>query len=125
MFGVKYVDTIGIHYILDDADLDGYNMPWVDGKFKSFKDKKLLLTQKEEYKVVTEDLYSNLEGLVMMKKGTILLETKYNYEDSLGNTYLLSLDTIENKLEGVYGDSVGLRFEEHKRNNELYTVELP
>lgn len=125
MFLDGYVDTMGNHYILHDEDLDDYNMSWVDGKFKSFKDKKLLLVQKEEYKVVKEDIYSYYNCNIVLKKGTVLLETEYNYEDSLGIQYHLSSDTIENKLEGVYGDSVTLHFEEHKCNNELYKVELP
>lgn len=121
-----YEDTLGVRYLLYAKDLDDYDMSWVDGKFKSFKDKKLLLTQKEEYKVVKEDLYSNLEGLVMMKKGTILIHCSLNtYKDSLGNAYRLSSDIIENKLEGVYGASVGFNFEEHKLNHKLYKVELP
>lgn len=125
VFVDRYIDTIGTEYILHESDLDGYNMSWVDGKFKSFKDKKLLLVQKEEYKVVKEDIYSYYNCNIVLKKGTVLLETEYNYEDSLGIQYHLSSDTIENKLEGVYGDSVTLHFEEHKCNNELYKVELP
>lgn len=124
MFLDGYVDTMGNHYILHDEDLDDYNMSWVEGKFKSFKDKDLLLVQKENYKVVKEDIYSKY-GNRTHEKGKVLLETEYNHVDSLGNKYRLNPDTIENKLEGIYGDSVGLRFEEHKLNNKLYKVELP
>lgn len=120
----QYEDTLGEVYIVHDELLDDYNMSWVEGKFKSFKDIKLLLIQKEEYKVVKEDLYSNIEGLVMMEKGIILLETKYHYEDSLGNKYCLSSDIIENKLEGIYGASTGFHFEEHRTNNKLYKVTI-
>ncbi|ANT44866.1 hypothetical protein HOR18_gp203 [Staphylococcus phage vB_SscM-1] len=122
-----YTDTVGNLYELHESDLDDYNMSWVDAKFKSFKDKDLLLIQKEEdkYKVVKEDIYFPMDGNSVLEKGTVLIEGSINsYKDSLGNTYRLSLDTIEDKLEGVYG-SVGLRFEEHKLNNKLYKVELP
>uniref|UniRef100_A0AB39C7W2 Uncharacterized protein n=1 Tax=Staphylococcus phage UHP46 TaxID=3234966 RepID=A0AB39C7W2_9CAUD len=57
VFVDRYIDTIGTEYILHESDLDGYNMSWVDGKFKSFKDRIILLVQREEYKVVKEDIY--------------------------------------------------------------------
>ncbi len=119
----QYEDTLGEVYIIHDEHLDDYNMSWVDGKFKSFKDKKLLLVQKEEYKVVKEDIYSKY-GNKIHEKGKVLLETEYNHVDSLGNKYRLNPDTIENKLEGIYGDSVGFHFEEHRANNKLYKVTI-
>ena len=126
LIGDRYVDTTGNKYLLSDKDLDDYNKSWVDDKFKSFKDKGLLLIQKEDkYKVVKEDIYSLVDGNKVLEKGTVLLETEYNYEDSLGERFIINPETVENKLEGIYGDSVGLRFEEHKLNNKLYKVELP
>lgn len=44
-----YKDTLGNLYELNDKDLDVCNMSWVDGKFKSFKDKDLLLIQKNQF----------------------------------------------------------------------------
>ncbi|WBF82260.1 hypothetical protein [Mammaliicoccus virus vB_MscM-PMS2] len=120
-----YEDTLGVRYLLYDRYLDDYNGSWVDGKFKSFKDKKILLIQKEEYKVVKENIHSSIDGSILLEKGTILLETKHNYKNSLGNTYLLSPDTLENKLKEFYIVGIRFHFEEHKRNKELYKVELP
>lgn len=119
----QYEDTLGVVYIIHDDLLDDYNMSWVDGKFKSFKDKEFLLIQKEEYKVVEEDIYSNPD-CVMLKKGTILIETEGGYEDSLGSRYVLHHKTVEDKLEGFYGDSAGFNFDEHKINKELYKVTI-
>lgn len=121
-----YEDTLGVRYLLYDRYLDDYDMSWVDSKFKSFKDKKLLLIQKEEeYKVVKEDIYSLVDGNKVLEKGTVLLETEYNYEDSLGERFIINPETVENKLVGICDYSTGFHFEEHKRNKELYKVELP
>lgn len=124
LIGDRYVDTTGNKYLIDDKDLDDCNMSWVDDKFKSFKDKDLLLIQKEEYKVVKEDLYANL-GNIMLEKGTVLIKTKYNYEDSLGREYILFPDTIENKLIDICDSRTGFHFEGNKRNNKLFKVGLP
>ncbi|ASN67733.1 hypothetical protein 7AX1_107 [uncultured Caudovirales phage] len=84
----------------------------------------LLDNKIEEYKVVKEDVYSNHSCHILLKKGTILLETKGSYEDSLGTRYVLSPKTIEVKLEGFYENGVGFKFEEHKINKELYKIDL-
>lgn len=49
LIGDRYLDTTGNKYLIDDKDLDDCNMPWVDDKFKSFKDKDLLLIQKNQF----------------------------------------------------------------------------
>ena len=120
----QYEDTLGMVYIIHDELLDDYNMSWIDGKFKSFKDRKILLVQKEEYKVVKEDIYSYYNCNIVLKKGTVLLETEGNYEDSLGVSYVLHYKTVEDKLEGIYGASTGFHFEEHRTNNKLYKVTI-
>lgn len=126
VIGYRYVDTTGTDYLLDDKDLDVCNKTWVDDKFKSFKDKGLLLIQKEDkYKVVKEDIYSLVDGNKVLEKGTVLLETEYNYEDSLGERFIINPETVENKLIDICGSRTGFHFEEHKLNNELYKVELP
>ncbi|AJA42287.1 hypothetical protein [Staphylococcus phage vB_SepM_ phiIPLA-C1C] len=84
----------------------------------------LLDNKIEEYKVVKEDIYSNHGCHILLKKGTILLETKGSYEDSLGTRYVLSPKTVEVKLEGFYENGVGFKFEEHKINKELYKIDL-
>lgn len=126
VIGDRYVDTTGTDYLLDDKDLDDYNKSWVDGKFKSFKDKGLLLIQKEDkYKVVKEDIYSLVDGNKVLEKGTVLLETEYNYEDSLGERFIINPETVENKLIDICGSRTGFHFEGNKRNNKLFKVGLP
>ena len=126
LIGDRYVDTAGNKYLLDDKDLDDYNKTWVDDKFKSFKDKGLLLIQKEDkYKVVKEDIYSLVDGNKVLEKGTVLLETEYNYEDSLGERFIINPETVENKLIDICGSRTGFHFEGNKRNNKLFKVGLP
>lgn len=121
-----YTDTLGNLYMLSPKDLEDYNMPGIDERFKSLRGETLLIQKEEDkYKVVKEDLYSNLEGLVLLEKGTVLLETEHHLEDSLGNAYSLHPDTIENKLKDFYIVGIRFHFEEHKRNNELYKLTLP
>ena len=126
VIGYRYADTTGTDYLLDDKDLDDYNKSWVDDKFKSFKDKGLLLIQKEDkYKVVKEDIYSLVDGNKVLEKGTVLLETEYNYEDSLGERFIINPETVENKLIDICGSRTGFHFEGNKRNNKLFKVGLP
>lgn len=133
LIGDSYVDTMGNHYILHDEDLDDYNMSWVEVKFNMYKDNDWLLVQKEEYKVVKEDkykvvkedIYSLVDGNKVLEKGTVLLETEYNYEDSLGERFIINPKTVENKLKEFYMVGTVFHFEEHKRNNELYKLTLP
>ena len=126
VIGYRYADTAGTDYLLDDKDLDVCNKTWVDDKFKSFKDKGLLLIQKEDkYKVVKEDIYSLVDGNKVLEKGTVLLETEYNYEDSLGERFIINPETVENKLIDICSSRTVFHFEEHKRNNELYKLTLP
>lgn len=126
LIGDRYVDTTGNKYLLDDKDLDDYNKTWVDDKFKSFKDKGLLLIQKEDkYKVAKEDIYSPMDNDIMIEKGTVLIKSKQHYEDSLGNTYLLLPDTVYNKLTDICDSRTGFHFEGNKRNNKLFKVGLP
>lgn len=126
VIGYRYADTTGTDYLLDDKDLDDYNKTWVDDKFKSFKDKGLLLIQKEDkYKVVKEDIYSLVDGNKVIEKGTVLLETEYNYEDSLGERFIINPETVENKLIDICGSRTGFHFEGNKRNNKLFKVGLP
>ena len=126
VIGYRYADTAGTDYLLDDKDLDVCNKTWVDDKFKSFKDKGLLLIQKEDkYKVVKEDIYSLVDGNKVLEKGTVLLETEYNYEDSLGERFIINPETVENKLIDICGSRTGFHFEGNKRNNKLFKVGLP
>ena len=125
LVGDRYEDTTGNKYLIDDKDLDDYNKTWVDDKFKLFKDKGLLLIQKEEYKVVKEDIYSLVDGNKVLEKGTVLLETEYNYEDSLGERFIINPETVENKLIDICGSRTGFHFEGNKRNNKLFKVGLP
>ena len=125
LVGDRYEDTTGNKYLLDDKDLDVCNKTWVDDKFKSFKDKGLLLIQKEEYKVVKEDIYSLVDGNKVLEKGTVLLETEYNYEDSLGERFIINPETVENKLIDICDSRTGFHFEGNKRNNKLFKVGLP
>lgn len=126
LIGDRYVDTTGNKYLIDDKDLDDYNKTWVDDKFKSYKDKGILLIQKEDkYKVVKEDIYSLVDGNKVLEKGTVLLETEYNYEDSLGERFIINPETVENKLIDICDSRTGLHFEGNKRNNKLFKVGLP
>lgn len=126
VIGYRYADTTGTDYLLDDKDLDVCNKTWVDDKFKSFKDRGLLLIQKEDkYKVVKEDIYSLVDGNKVLEKGTVLLETEYNYEDSLGERFIINPETVENKLIDICGSRTGFHFEGNKRNNKLFKVGLP
>lgn len=126
VIGYRYADTTGTDYLLYDKDLDVYNKTWVDDKFKLFKDKGLLLIQKEDkYKVVKEDIYSLVDGNKVLEKGTVLLETEYNYEDSLGERFIINPETVENKLIDICGSRTGFHFEGNKRNNKLFKVGLP
>lgn len=126
VIGYRYADTTGTDYLLDDKDLDVCNKTWVDDKFKSFKDKGLLLIQKEDkYKVVKEDIYSLVDGNKVLEKGTVLLETEYNYEDSLGERFIINPETVENKLTDICDSRTGFHFEGNKRNNKLFKVGLP
>ena len=125
VIGYRYADTTGTDYLLDDKDLDVYNKSWVDDKFKSFKDKGLLLIQKDKYKVAKEDIYSPMDNDIMIEKGTVLIKSKQHYEDSLGNTYLLLPDTVYNKLTDICDSRTGFHFEGNKRNNKLFKVGLP
>lgn len=133
LIGDGYVDTMGNHYILHDEDLDDYNKTWVEGKFNMYKDNDWLLVQKEEYKVVKEDkykvvkedIYSLVDGNKVLEKGTVLLETEYNYEDSLGERFIINPETVENKLIDICDSRTGFHFEGNKRNNKLFKVGLP
>lgn len=126
MFMDGYVDTMGNHYTLHDEDLDDYNMSWVEVKFNMYKDNDWVLIQKEDkYKVVKEDIYSLVDGNKVLEKGTVLLETEYNYEDSLGERFIINPETVENKLIDICGSRTGFHFEGNKRNNKLFKVGLP
>ena len=124
--GDRYEDTTGNKYLIDDKDLDVCNKSWVEVKFKLFKDKGLLLIQKEDkYKVVKEDIYSLVDGNKVLEKGTVLLETEYNYEDSLGERFIINPETVNNKLIDICDSRTGFHFEGNKRNNKLFKVGLP
>lgn len=125
LIGDRYVDTAGNKYLIDDKDLDDYNKTWVEVKFNMYKDNDWLLVQKEEYKVVKEDIYSLVDGNKVLEKGTVLLETEYNYEDSLGERFIINPETVENKLIDIWGSRTGFHFEGNKRNNKLFKVGLP
>ena len=126
LIGDRYEDTTGNKYLLDDKDLDVYNKSWVDDKFKLFKDKGLLLIQKEDkYKVVKEDIYSPMDNDIMIEKGTVLIKSKQHYEDSLGERFIINPETVENKLIDICDSRTGFHFEGNKRNNKLFKVGLP
>lgn len=135
LIGDRYVDTTGNKYLIDDKDLDDYNKTWVEVKFNMYKDNDWLLVQKEEYKVVKEDkykvvkedidIYSLVDGNKVLEKGTVLLETEYNYEDSLGERFIINPDTVYNKLTDICDSRTGFHFEGNKRNNKLFKVGLP
>ena len=128
LIGDRYADTTGNKYLIDDKDLDECNKSWVDDKFNMYKDNDWLLVQKEDkYKVVKEDIYiySLVDGNKVLEKGTVLLETEYNYEDSLGERFIINPETVENKLIDICGSRTGFHFEGNKRNNKLFKVGLP
>ena len=125
LIGDRYEDTTGNKYLIDDKDLDVCNKSWVEVKFNMYKDNDWLLIQKEEYKVVKEDIYSLVDGNKVLEKGTVLLETEYNYEDSLGERFIINPETVENKLIDICDSRTGFHFEGNKRNNKLFKVGLP
>lgn len=121
-----YRDTLGNLYELDDKDLDVCNDNHMEESFKNSKRRGTLLKHNYKYKVAKEDIYFPMDGNRVLEKGTVLIEGSINsYKDSLGNTYRLSLDTIENKLKEFYMVGTGFHFERHKLNNELYKLTLP
>ena len=125
LVGDRYEDTTGNKYLIDDKDLDVCNDNHIEESFKNSKRRGTLLKHNYKYKVAKEDIYSPMDNDIMIEKGTVLIKSKQHYEDSLGNTYLLSPDTVYNKLTDICDSRTGFHFEGNKRNNKLFKVGLP
>lgn len=120
-----YEDTLGVRYLLYAKDLDECNDNHIEESFKNSKRRGTLLKHNYKYKVVKEDIYSLVDGNKVLEKGTVLLETEYNYEDSLGERFIINPETVENKLIDICDSRTGFHFEGNKRNNKLFKVGLP
>lgn len=125
LIGDRYVDTTGNKYLIGDKDLDECIGNHIEESFKNSKSRGTLLKHKNEFKVAKEDIYFPMDDNIMIEKGTVLIKSKPHYEDSLGNTYLLLPETVNNKLIDICDSRTGFHFEGNKRNNKLFKVGLP